>query len=47
MFIPNYESKLLKEVKTENPDQPEFHRAVGEVIESLLFVQHDLLLLHI
>jgi glutamate dehydrogenase (NADP+) len=38
MFMPNYESSLLKGVKAKNPHEPEFHQAVEEVIESLTLV---------
>jgi glutamate dehydrogenase (NADP+) len=38
MFMPGYASNLLASVKAKNPNEPEFHQAVEEVVESLTLV---------
>ncbi len=38
MFMPGYASNLLAAVKAKNPNEPEFHQAVEEVVESLTLV---------
>jgi glutamate dehydrogenase (NADP+) len=38
MFMPGYATNLLASVKAKNPNEPEFHQAVEEVVESLTLV---------
>ncbi len=38
MYMPNYVSSLVAELKAKNPAEPEFHQAVQEVVESLALV---------
>jgi glutamate dehydrogenase (NADP+) len=38
MFMPSYASSLMGLVKAKNPNEPEFHQAVEEVVESLTLV---------
>jgi len=38
MYMPGYVSSLLAQVKAKNPNEPEFHQAVQEVVESLALV---------
>ncbi len=38
MFMPSYVSNFMDAVKSKNGDQPEFHQAVQEVVESLSIV---------
>ena len=38
MFMPGYASNLMTSVKAKNPNEPEFHQAVEEVVESLTLV---------
>ena len=38
MYMPNYVTSLITHVKAKNPNEPEFHQAVQEVVESLSLV---------
>jgi glutamate dehydrogenase (NADP+) len=38
MYMPNYVGSLMAQVKAKNPNEPEFHQAVQEVVESLSLV---------
>ncbi len=38
MFMPGYAGNLMAMVKAKNPNEPEFHQAVEEVVESLSLV---------
>jgi len=38
MYMPSYASNLMAQVKAKNPNEPEFHQAVHEVVESLSLV---------
>jgi glutamate dehydrogenase (NADP+) len=38
MYMPSYVSNLMAQVKAKNPNEPEFHQAVQEVVESLALV---------
>jgi glutamate dehydrogenase (NADP+) len=38
MFMPGYSANLMEMVKQKNPNEPEFHQAVEEVVESLALV---------
>ncbi len=38
MFMPNYVTSFMEAVKAKNPNEPEFHQAVQEVVESLSLV---------
>jgi glutamate dehydrogenase (NADP+) len=38
MFMPGYASNLMTALKAKNPNEPEFHQAVEEVVESLTLV---------
>ena len=38
MFMPGYAANVMAIVKTKNPNEPEFHQAVEEVLESLSLV---------
>ncbi|MBM2845057.1 MAG: glutamate dehydrogenase [Bacteroidetes bacterium] len=35
MYMPNYVTSLITHIKAKNPNEPEFHQAVQEVVESL------------
>ncbi|MBM2844876.1 MAG: gdhA, partial [Bacteroidetes bacterium] len=38
MYMPNYVTSLITHIKAKNPNEPEFHQAVQEVVESLSLV---------
>jgi glutamate dehydrogenase (NADP+) len=38
MFMPGYAANVMAIVKAKNPNEPEFHQAVEEVLESLSLV---------